>query len=95
MFEVVEERSDLQRQKDRLEARLAEKERLRIQRLGQRQAMAEAARLRGLDFVDQGDFRTALSHFRRSLDLSASDWDRRKRVTADVAAIEKLLEERN
>lgn len=95
MFKVYEERSELQRQKDRIEARLAEKERLRIKRVGQRQAMAEAARLRGLDFVDQGDFRTALGHLKRSLDLSTPEWDQRQRVTADVTAIEKLLAERN
>jgi len=95
MFEVYEERSELQRQKDLLEAKLAEEERLRIQRIGQRQAMAEAARLRGLDFGDQGDYRTALGHLKRSLDLSTSDWDQRERVTADVTAIEKLLAGRN
>lgn len=95
MFSVYEERSELQRQKDRIEAKLAEEERTRIQRIGQRQAMAEAARLRGLDFVDQGDYRTALGHLKRSLDLSTSDWGQRERVTADVAAIEKLLSGRN
>ena len=95
MFRVVGERSELQEQMDRLEARMAAKERRRIQRLGQQQAMAEASRLKALDLVERGQFRSALSHLQRSLELSTPDWERRERVSADVAALQKLLTEGN
>ena len=94
MFDVVGERSELRKHKDRLEAKLAEAERRRIAIEGDRAANAEAMRLKAIDAVAGAHYEEALQLFKEALRLGAPDWDRRERVQSNVDAIEKLLEER-
>ena len=94
MFDVVQERSDLRLEVDRLAARQAEQDRQVAQLAVQRQAMAESARLEGIALVNRAQYEDALYQFQRSLELSPPDWDRRERVTANVVAIEELLRKR-
>ena len=94
MFSVTRERRDLQREADKL-ANSASERNLRLEKIAyQRQAMAESARLKGLDAVTQVRLGDALFQFERSLDLGALDWDRRSRISANIVAIEELLEQR-
>jgi tetratricopeptide (TPR) repeat protein len=94
MFDVARERSDLQQEVDRLEAQQAERDRQVAQLSLQRQAMAESARLKGIELVNRAQYEEALYQFQRSLELSPPDWDSRERVSANVLAIEELLSKR-
>lgn len=94
MLGVMDERSELRKQVDQLEAREAKRERKLDQVAYQRQALAESARLEALDLVNRAEYADALYQFQRSLELSAPDWDRRERVSANIVAIKELLEKR-
>jgi hypothetical protein len=94
MFNVVEERSELRQRVDEIEAEEAERDRKLQQVAYERLALAESARLQALDLVTKAQYSEALYQFQRSLDLSAHDWERRERITANIAAIKELLEKR-
>ncbi len=94
MFGVVGERSELRKQKDRLESMLAEAERRRIAKEGDRAANAESLRLRAIDAVAGAKYEVALGLFKESLAQGAPDWERRERVQRNIEAIEELLEGR-
>ncbi|MCB9915839.1 MAG: hypothetical protein H6828_11950 [Planctomycetes bacterium] len=94
MMNAVGERSDLRQRIDKLEAEQAERDRKLEQLAYQRQAMAEAARLKALDLVNRAEYEGALFQFQRALELSAPDWERRERISANVVAIQELLDQR-
>lgn len=56
--------------------------------LEERVQNADAARVRGLMYAQQGKFDLALADFRQALELAPKGWEHRKRVQADLAAIE-------
>lgn len=94
MFSVVDERSDLRKKKDRLGAKQAAAKRAEVELQYQREAQAESLRLRAIDSVTLGDLEGAHGLFAQSLKCAAEDWDRRPRIEANIAAIEKLIAER-
>lgn len=86
---------DALEEKGRIEAQLrrrteeSEKERHEAaMALEERVQTADAARVRGLMYAQQGKFDLALADFRQALELAPKGWEHRKRVQADLAAIE-------
>ncbi len=94
MFDVVAEQSDLRKQVDTLEASQAEHDREIEELAYQRRAMAESARLKALDLVNLARYEDARYQFQRSLEFSSPDWVHRERVSANIVAIQELLQER-
>jgi tetratricopeptide (TPR) repeat protein len=95
MFDVVGERSELQKQRDRISARQAEAGRKELELQYQRTAQAEALRLSAIAKVAAGELEAALAEFELALESSSPDWPRRERVEANIEAIQELLEQRN
>jgi len=94
MFSVVDERSDLQQRMVELGAEEADQRRAEIELAYQRETKAESLRLKAIDSVAAGKLNVAHEQFTRALDCAPADWDRRKRIEANLQAIEKLLDER-
>lgn len=94
MMGAVSERSELRERVDALEAAEAEHDRVVEGIAYQRQAMAESARLQGLELVARSSFEDALYQFQRALELSPPDWDRRERVIRDITAIQAHIAKR-
>jgi tetratricopeptide (TPR) repeat protein len=93
MFRTVSERRQLESTIDMLEDREQEAEIERGREQQHRLALAEAARERGLQAAERGDFDAALGDLRSALELSNETWPPRARVMADIEAIEKWKEE--
>lgn len=92
MGEALRERTRLRDELQRL-ADEAERERhARTMSAGDRLIEADAARERGLLMAQRAQFADAASDFKRALELAPAQWEHRKRVQADLAAIEKLLD---
>jgi tetratricopeptide (TPR) repeat protein len=94
MFSVVDERSALRNQRERLGARLAAEKRVENEQLYMQEARAESIRLKGIDAVSAGELTKAKGLFGDALKSAPQDWDRRERVEANIVAIERLLRER-
>ncbi len=88
MTSAVTERGELRSDIAKLENVLAQKQRALEDERRQQLELAEAMRTRGAQYAQQGKFDLALSDFRSALEIAAPNWEHRKRVEADVAAIE-------
>lgn len=53
--------------------------------------LSEAARSRGMMLAEQGKFEEALADLQQALALNEPDWDQRKKVEADVKAIQAWM----
>ncbi len=91
MREVLDER---QRLRDELQHIADDAERARHEHAmnaQERLLEADAARERGVLLAQRGQFAAAAADLRRALELAPADWEYRKRVQSDLAAIESLL----
>lgn len=86
------------RERDALEAKIADLERREARREHEdaleKQAVlerAEAARQRGLLHAERAEHEQALDDFQRALKLAPPDWEHRARVEADVQALTALM----
>jgi Flp pilus assembly protein TadD len=95
MFAVANERSELQRELDILEATTASAGRHAAELQYQRQAKAESLRLSATSNVSAGDLQAALAEFEQALAISKPEWERRERIEANILAIQGLLDQRN
>ncbi len=93
MFRAFDERSELRLRRERVAARVAEERRRRQEAAEEREARADALRLRAIDAVAVADYRVALEHFRAALVLGGPSWEHQARVERDVRAVERALEE--
>jgi len=93
MFRSVSERRQLESTIDMLELRFQEEELERGREEQHRLQLAEAARERGLQAAERGDFDAALGDLRSALELANETWQPRERVLADIEAIEQWKEE--
>jgi hypothetical protein len=94
MFSVVDERSYLNKRKENLESKLVAAAREKTGLEAQRQEKAESLRLKAISSVAAGQLDFAKVQFREALDCSNAGWDHRERIEANIAAIDKLLRER-
>jgi tetratricopeptide (TPR) repeat protein len=88
MSSALVERGHLRADVAKLEAEIAQKQRVLAEERKQQLGIAESMRIRGVQYAQQGKFDLALSDFRSALEYAAPNWEHRKRVEADVAAIE-------
>ena len=95
MFGAANERSELQKQKDRLDAKGAHARRKAEELQYQQQAQAESLRLSAISHVSAGDLDRARTEFEQALAISRPDWERRERIEANIVAIQELLDQRN
>ena len=95
MFTLLEERGELRERIDTVEAQVAKRERELGRRRVERETIADAARLKGTEAVENKDYAGALAHFRRALEFGSSSWAVRERTVADIAALEEWMEESN
>ena len=93
MFPASRERADLRRQVAELDAAAAEEAQRLADEYSNKLMRAEAARTRGLLFLEQRDFEGAERAFERALELAPADWNQRSRVEADRLAIAELTPE--
>lgn len=91
MGEVLSER---QRLRDELQRLADDAERARHEHAMNavdRLLEADAARERGVLLAQRAQFTEAAADLRRALELAPADWEHRKRVQSDLAAIESLV----
>ena len=93
MFQASRERADLKARIALLDAAAAEAAQGLADERANMLMRAEAARTRGLLFLEQRDFEGAERAFARALELAPEDWDQRTRVHADREAIADLSPE--
>jgi tetratricopeptide (TPR) repeat protein len=88
MHDAVLERERIQRELEHVADAQGRLEHQRSMQAEERLQNADAARLRGLMYAQQGKFEEALGDFREALELAPTGWEHTKRVRADLAAIE-------
>jgi hypothetical protein len=91
MFNMVNERTELRLESERLAAKEAEQQRVRRAEASERSVKAEKLRLEAIDAVMGNHYDEAKELFVTALSLGAEDWPRRERIIANIAAIDDLL----
>lgn len=91
MREVLRERTRLREDLQRIADEAERERKASTLTVEDRIVEADAARERGLLMAQRAQFAEALSDFKRALELAPPQWEHRKRVQADLSAIEKLL----
>lgn len=88
MNSALVERGRLRGAVEKLESQISLKKRETELEREHQLEFAESMRTRGAQYAQQGKFALALADFRRALELATPTWEHRKRVLADVEAIE-------
>jgi len=94
MASALTERTELQREVTDLEARAAAKRSEVVVQVSRAAEVAEAIRLRGMLYAQQGRFEDALAELRRALETGGPAWPQRGDVEKNVAAIAEWIEQR-
>lgn len=94
MASALTGRTELQREVTDLEARAAVKRSEVVVEVSRAAEMAEAIRLRGMLFAQQGRFEDALAELRRALETGGPAWPQRGDVEKNVTAIAEWIEQR-
>ncbi|MAB79066.1 MAG: hypothetical protein CMJ89_06895 [Planctomycetes bacterium] len=92
-FHVLQERSTLRIETDRIEELRNELQQREDQKTGERLLSAEAAMYRGMTLSDGTEWRSALDEFKKALEWGGENWEHREQVQRDVEAIAEFLRE--
>jgi hypothetical protein len=93
MFRAGRERAHLRGEIERLSAQEARQEREEADALAERLIMAESARLRARQLLENTDLAGAVEQYGLALELAPEEWPHRARVRADLDAVQARLEQ--